>query len=1082
MKKIFQKRKKSRGVALLFALGILSLLLILGLAFVSNSLLAQKAAVNNSNRALAKMLAQSAISRAATAIMIYQHAIFQMSGTDLPSEFTSTCSYIPDSETYDFKNQDQLQFDKKSLTNQYSKLSYLGNSLGYQAANSEARWELIYEDSKSNNSDRKIIGRIAYQVLPPMSNSRLNLSHMLKGVAERTALDPQKPLRLGQDTNELNIEYTRVFTESGATAPTLKDLLDVNSLPEYYDDLYTAYRNNFFDTDVDEKKEWIERWFGEGTKAAEYEAYLYEDGSKTNYAYRFNLGDKVAWDSHFSDTAKADAETLIEELSGDSIEFREMATNLPTRYGIPFLRRLGSNSDRHSFPDLKTLRKQIIANLNDYCDSDSIPTSDVSPANWKTAISQSSSSWPTYTGNEKTWYINEVALGLDVAPEVSVSVSGTTPKATVKLEIEPSYIAELIDIYNITEAHDYKFETLLRQRDATIEVSVNGELTYQLPGDPGTKKVSITNKSKTVQAAMDIAASQSVEIDFTNSITNNSGYKANSVKLPKLKINELDFSNEFTIPAADAGNSPTNVKAKITTIRFEIKSLKFKLAPMVLYTTGNATGVDFVRFPDDELPTNANVNSDLTCKRYDDTDAAQRSNVGGSLQNTHGLVTVQEGVNQVPDITPGSSYLLVGGLQVRDPRQNLNVKIDADPNSNEDAPKSDWKINLDLIDYLKHKDSPSTNKITMDFTVTGAPGTQVLAIKGARNTCSNPSKPEGYMNGSTIVDYIDEESVEDPANSGSGISTAVIANHPMRSLWELGAIHRGAAWQTINLKKAGSPSDNSVRVKLSDHTLKASTNWDDSGTSYITGDGGILDQVTISPDNKARNYGKLDVNMLWVDDPQREDNAAKDILNYDRDMVGALFINLRYNQSLADFNGTSKPAEGSGTPIDKNNGNWSTAIQRLMAADSKRPFKSRAQFIDWESSGDHLGNAFGLIDNTALKTDASQEEIIGKTINLLTASNGALPNVVQVLIVAQTIRDIEGPNLVKLRHDGKPTNPLTCQLGTFDLVKDASSNIPESIAPYVYFDEITGECKILVTLDRDPVNGQMMVRKIEYID
>ena len=45
MKKIFQKRKKPRGVALLFALGILSLLLILGLAFVSNSLLAQKAAV-----------------------------------------------------------------------------------------------------------------------------------------------------------------------------------------------------------------------------------------------------------------------------------------------------------------------------------------------------------------------------------------------------------------------------------------------------------------------------------------------------------------------------------------------------------------------------------------------------------------------------------------------------------------------------------------------------------------------------------------------------------------------------------------------------------------------------------------------------------------------------------------------------------------------------------------------------------------------------------------------------------------------------------------------------------------------------
>ena len=74
MKKIFKKRRSSRGVALLFALGILSLLLILGLAFVSNALLAQKAASNNSNRALAKMLAQSAISRVAIVLEVMLHA------------------------------------------------------------------------------------------------------------------------------------------------------------------------------------------------------------------------------------------------------------------------------------------------------------------------------------------------------------------------------------------------------------------------------------------------------------------------------------------------------------------------------------------------------------------------------------------------------------------------------------------------------------------------------------------------------------------------------------------------------------------------------------------------------------------------------------------------------------------------------------------------------------------------------------------------------------------------------------------------------------------------------------------------
>ena len=50
MKKRRIYKRNQRGVALLFALGVLSLLLIMGLAFVANSLLAQKIANNNSSR------------------------------------------------------------------------------------------------------------------------------------------------------------------------------------------------------------------------------------------------------------------------------------------------------------------------------------------------------------------------------------------------------------------------------------------------------------------------------------------------------------------------------------------------------------------------------------------------------------------------------------------------------------------------------------------------------------------------------------------------------------------------------------------------------------------------------------------------------------------------------------------------------------------------------------------------------------------------------------------------------------------------------------------------------------------------
>ena len=207
----------------------------------------------------------------------------------------------------------------------------------------------------------------------------------------------------------------------------------------------------------------------------------------------------------------------------------------------------------------------------------------------------------------------------------------------------------------------------------------------------------------------------------------------------------------------------------------------------------------------------------------------------------------------------------------------------------------------------------------------------------------------------------------------------------------------------------------------------------------------------------------------------------------------ALLINLRYNQNLTDFNNGNKPSVSSGNGIDSTNSSWAAAIGRLMSSnglsssdqDKDRLFESRAQFIDWEindgSIVHSLKNAFGLISLSDLKNDASQEEIIGKTVNLLSASTGTLPNVVQVLIVAQTIRDIDGKNIVKLRYDGEALDK-ECKFGTLDVRQDKSSNIPESVAPYIYFDEITGECKIIVTLDRNPTTGRMMVRRIDYLD
>ena len=65
-------RRNESGVALLFALGLLALMILLCVSFSMESLQSQKAAANNGNRSAAKVLAMSAANHASLAILQYQ--------------------------------------------------------------------------------------------------------------------------------------------------------------------------------------------------------------------------------------------------------------------------------------------------------------------------------------------------------------------------------------------------------------------------------------------------------------------------------------------------------------------------------------------------------------------------------------------------------------------------------------------------------------------------------------------------------------------------------------------------------------------------------------------------------------------------------------------------------------------------------------------------------------------------------------------------------------------------------------------------------------------------------------------------
>ena len=115
------------------------------------------------------------------------------------------------------------------------------------------------------------------------------------------------------------------------------------------------------------------------------------------------------------------------------------------------------------------------------------------------------------------------------------------------------------------------------------------------------------------------------------------------------------------------------------------------------------------------------------------------------------------------------------GFAVHDPRQNLN--------------SGDWKhLTPSVSDYAASGDDHPSNTFSLTGTnpYYGAPNAENSTHGGGGDT----DKP-------TVGPDL-ETGITDPANCN--LSTAYIRNAPMESPWELGFIHRGAKWQTINLK------------------------------------------------------------------------------------------------------------------------------------------------------------------------------------------------------------------------------------------------------------------------------------------
>ena len=506
------------------------------------------------------------------------------------------------------------------------------------------------------------------------------------------------------------------------------------------------------------------------------------------------------------------------------------------------------------------------------------------------------------------------------------------------------------------------------------------------------------------------------------------------------------------------------IKRTFTSFKITVSEVSFTLVGSGLFANidGKSTGVDFVRGP-------ANV------IKSTDTVALE---LDGTLKPVDSSVTDWKKV-----------YL--SGMEVRDPRQNLNFISELTNQAGDTfkAKPSDWKCVPRLQNKLDTESMTGNTVGTME--INGA------ALAGKVNSCSNPAAPfnapdDLYDTGTAGVARVnyDKETATDPAYSGDAkgqcLSTAYIANAPMKTLWELGAIHRGKAWQTINLKRAGGLSGDTFNYP-DNKFVKDNA---EAGISYTNGDAGILDQVKLT--GKAYSSGKLDVNML----SEREKSPLKVIQEWDKNIIRALFYNIHYGQQLRDIRSAEPPAvAGDVEKIEWNKVDDAviSAVQANDSVYSDKKHRSRAGYIDSGTEEKNLGNAFGIISGWNDLADAQQEEIIGKTANLLTAGTVS-PATIQAVVIVQTIKSVNAPDdtlIVKptykidgslYRKDNKDPEKKI-KASEFDIQHFSDKNINDKDKDnYVYFDEITSELRALVTIKKinDASGIRLQLHSIQY--
>ena len=676
--------------------------------------------------------------------------------------------------------------------------------------------------------------------------------------------------------------------------------------------------------------------------------------------------------------------------------------------GLRWLANFGKNASgaddsslKGNFPTVTARRNQIAANLIDYCDTNSNPTTDYAEAAGAASV--------TYMGNERTPRINEVYIGVHA---VAARANRSGSNYATRLVIYSVVGGELINIYG----NNFGAATL------RVSYSVTATITGTAAGMPafGTKTYKLATAPN----------STSINLGGSN------GYVSGKTET---SIYDSTSTNKTGSPYPTAG---------VTAVTVTITEAKL---------TRNSDGVviDYAKF---------------------------------NYTSPSATIKVATG----PGAAGWEQTTFYGCFQADDPRQHLFP--------------SEWSAG-------------TTDPVAGTSPAYGAGGGTKGTPGAVNNNVTMSTSGKDPENGKVVAAdaAINDPSYKFTGTVGPRLSTAYIRNGPIVSPWELGAIHRGAAWETINLKEYNAVAGANPLTGGGLYTAApvASKNG---------GDANILDQIKMTP--RVENKQKVN---LCIKSDDTTTVASSGVLSalFKKIHIGSKYENnvrllgmknntgqlptsgnvigdrwILNSGAVYTWNGASwvsatlYPGDGyawNDTDVTFWDGTawpiWTNLGTEISIADVKAIVNDiKARSSAFKTRACVVAQASTLIDRTGQTTDRTKEEIIGKTINLTTV---APTGYFTIIIIAQSIKDV-GPGTFSkdLDMNGTISTASEVTLGA-DINGDGDmvdTGIPETITKTAfgsymqYADEIMAEQKIRVDVYRNPATGKYTIIRMQYLE